>query len=188
MYHNILIYVPELATEPRKEDQYSMTVLIIDALSQLNFKRSFPATWAVLRSLQGVLYEGHNRVGHNLYPNVMALLIGEITAGVPELRGEVGLGPEYREMYYIDVESQPLVQSVLRKQGYLTMQMEDTQNMGDFNRKGIVGFKSAPADIYYRSAFLAMVEEKFKYNYKYTSLSLKNRVIGEGDCFACLQE
>ena len=186
MYHNILIYVPQLPTEPRKDHQYSITVLIIDALSQLNFKRSFPATWTVLRSLQGVLYEGHNRVGHNSYPNVMALLSGEITAGVPELKGEVG--PEGREMYYIDLERQPLIQSLLRRHGYLTMQMEDTQDMGDFNRKGIVGFKSAPADIYYRAAFLAMVEEKYRYKYNYPTLGVRNWEIGEGGCFACLQE
>ena len=76
--------------------QYSVNILTIDALSQLNFKRSFPLTWAVLRSLQAILFTGQHRVGQNSYPNVMALLSGE-TGGVwPEDM------PNRTEMYYID--------------------------------------------------------------------------------------
>ena len=91
-------------------------------------------------------------VGHNSYPNVMALLSGEITDGIPERK----------EMYYIDLERQPLLPSVLRQHGYLTMHMEDAQNMGDFNRKGLYGFKNPPADIYYRGPFLAIVKTMFE--------------------------
>lgn len=170
LYHNILIYVPHIPVQTRTEDQYSVSVLVIDALSQSNFMRSFPLTWAVLRSLQGILFQGHNRVGHNSYPNVMALLSGEITDGIPERK----------EMYYIDLERQPLLPSVLRQHGYLTMHMEDAQNMGDFNRAGVVGFKNPPADIYYRGPFLAIVKTMFAL--------LRNRLVGETDCFACIQE
>ena len=174
VYHNILIYVPHKPSQPRLADQYSVTILVIDALSQLNYKRSFPATLSVVESVPGILYQGHHRIGLNSYPNVMALLSGE-TGGVwPEdIPNRVG-------MYYIDQERQPLLSYVFRQHGYLTMQMEDVQNMGDFNRKGVVGFMQPPADIYYRAAFWAIVKSNFAL--------LRNRLIGSSDCYACLQE
>ena len=177
IYHNILIYVPRFPVQPGASVQstkYNVIILVIDALSQMNFKRSFPRTWKVMRTLNGIMFESHNRVGANSYPNIMALLSGE-TGGVwPQDM------PNRTDMYYIDQERQPLLSYVFRDNGYITMQMEDVQNMGDFNRKGVVGFKQPPADIYYRGAFWAIVKANFAL--------LRNRLIGSSDCFACLQE
>jgi len=177
IYTNILIYVPKLPILPKPypiATQYSVIILVIDALSQLNFKRSFPRTWKVMMSLNGILFKAHNRVGANSYPNVMAMLSGE-TGGVWAQDM-----PNRTEMYYIDKERQPLLSYIFRENGYITMHMEDAQNMGDFNRKGVVGFKTPPADIYYRAAFLAIVKANFAL--------LRNRPVGSSDCFACLQE
>ena len=174
IYSNILIYVPKIPRIPRKPNQYSMHILIIDALSKLNFKRSFPKTSAVMQSLNGLLFEGFTRVGKNSYPNVMALLSGE-TGGIwPEDL------PNRTTMYFLDKERQPILPYILRDHGYLTFHMEDAQTMGDFNRKGVVGFKEQPADIYYRGPFLAIV---------WANLGLlRNSLIGASDCYACLQE
>ena len=85
-----------------------------------------------------VLYEGHNRVGLNTYPNLMALLTGEKTNKDP------------------DIESlNKLISLDYREHGYVTLQMEDGVGMSNFQIPG-VGFENPPADFYYRPFFQAI--------------------------------
>ena len=77
--------------------------------------RTLPSTWRLLKRHGAVLYKGHNRVGLNTYPNIMALLTGEKTAKDPDLES-----------------LEKLISLVYREQGYVTLQMEDGVAMANF--------------------------------------------------------
>jgi len=100
VYHNILLYVPRLNRENKKsqKQKFSVVTLIIDGLSQLNFIRSLPLTKTFLDGLGGFLFRGQHKVGHNSYPNVMALLSGETGGDWP------ADWPNRTGMYYLDKE------------------------------------------------------------------------------------
>ena len=176
IYHNILLYVPRLdrPVQARTTDQYSVVTFIIDAVSQQNLVRSLPLTKSYLDSKGGFLFSGQNKVLHNSYPNVMALLSGETGGGWPPD------WPNRTGLYYLDTERQPLLQSLYSQHGYLTLQLEDLQVYGTLTRKHQLGFRRPPADIYYRAPFLAMLQENFGW--------MRNRLVGKAECFACLQE
>ena len=92
----------------------------------------------MIKRYGALLYEGHNRVGLGTYPNLVALLTGEKTdRSFEELRGK-------------------LVSQVYRDQGYLTLHMEDSEEMSTFGN----GFATAPADFYYRPFYTAMRDRK----------------------------
>ena len=147
-----------------------MVTFIIDAMSQQNLLRSLPATKTFLDSRGGLLFKGQNKVLHNSYPNVMALLSGE-TGGWP---------PNKTGLYYLDQERQTISPTIATNLGYVTLLLEDLAVYGTFAKKNILGFTSPPTDIYYRAPFMAMLEEDFGW--------LRNRLVGKADCYACLQE
>ena len=78
----------------------------------------------------------------------MALLSGELGGPFPPLNNGT--------TYYLDEQRQALIQTVYKKFGYLTAQMEDEVIYGTLARIGDIGFKQDPTNIYYRGPFLAM--------------------------------
>ena len=100
----------------------------------------------------------------------MALLSGETGGGWPaDWPNRTVLGP-----YLLDLERQPLVHSMFRQQGYITLHLEF---METFERRYKLGFQTPPADLYSRGALLAI-----------TSQGLLNTQVGRTeDCQACLQ-
>ena len=176
LYRNVLLYVPRLGPplHTRAKDQFSVVTFIIDAMSQQNLVRSLPLTKSYLDSRGGFLFAGQNKVLHNSYPNVMALLSGETGGGWPPD------WPNRTGIYYLDKERQPLLQTMYRDHGYITLLLEDLQVYGTLTRKHQLGFRTPPADIYYRAPFLAMLEEDLGL--------MRNRLVGKADCYACLQE
>ena len=174
IYHNILLYMPRVKKVEKNDKKYSVVTLIIDGLSQLNLIRSLPMTVSYLDSLGGILFQGQHRVGHNSYPNVMALLSGENGGDWP------ADWPNRTSIYYFDDHRQPMLPSLYQRHGYVTMFLEDLQLFGTLNREGRVGFRNPPAMIYYRAAFWAMIKEEWGY--------LRNRLVGKFGAYACLQE
>ena len=71
LYTNILLYLPlrprlarlQPALASTNTTKYSVVLLLIDSLSQLNLRRSLPQTRATLESLGGVLFTSHHKVG-----------------------------------------------------------------------------------------------------------------------------
>jgi len=175
LYRNLLLYVPVVGSKKvrEKESEYSVVTLIFDSLSQMNLKRSFPESLKVLESAGAILYEGHHKVGHNTYPNVMGLLSGNNGGEWP------ADSPSRQGMYYFDVEKPPLITQIYRKYGYTTLHLEDMQLYGDLTRVGTVGFKHPPAQIYYRSPLWALVQ---------TWSDMRNVLIGKFGAYACLQD
>ena len=111
------------------------------------------------------------QVRHNSYPNMMALLSGETGGGWPaDWPNRTYLGP-----YFLDLERQPLIHSMFRQHGYVTLHLEF---METFERRRKLGFKTPPADVYTRGALLAITDQ-----------NLLNTQVGRwSDCQACLQE
>ena len=177
IYHNILLYVPKIKNikvEGSDPEKYSIVTFIIDGLSQLNLIRSLPLTRSYLDTAGGLLFQGQHKVGHNSYPNVMALLSGETGGSWP------AEWPNRTGIYYLDDHRQPLIPRLYQDNGYVTMFLEDLQLYGCFNREGKIGFRNPPAMVYYRAAFWAMIKEEWGF--------LRNRLVGKYGAYACLQE
>ena len=87
---------------------YNVAILIIDSLSQQGLVRNLPKTKTYLDDQGGILFNGHHKVGRNSYPNMMALLSGELGGPSP---------PDHEGIYYIDEERQPQIQAVYRDHG-----------------------------------------------------------------------
>ena len=113
--------------------------MLVETISDFHVEdRTLPSTWRLLKRHTAVLFEGHNRVGLNTYPNIMALLTGE----------KMDKDPDNESL-------KKLISLVYRDHGYVTLQMEDGAGMANFQVPG-VGFGNPPADFYYKPFFQAV--------------------------------
>ena len=110
-------------------------------------------------------------MGHNSYPNVMALVSGETGGPYPPP------APEGGGLYLLDRERQAIMQTVYTRHGYTSLHMEDLEIYGTFARDKEIGLAQPPTDLYYRGPFMAM--------YK---MNLLNSLVGKSDCYACTQD
>jgi hypothetical protein len=82
IYENVLMYVPALKATPGKKKagagRYSVTMLLIESMSQMNVLRSLPSTLATVEALGGALLQGHHKVAENTECNVHAIQYGEM--------------------------------------------------------------------------------------------------------------
>ncbi len=172
VYRNINVYVPRIqkAVEAKENAHYNVAILIIDALSQQNLIRSLPNTLSYLDSKGGLLFTGFNKVGHNSYPNVMAMVSGETGGPYPPP------APEGGGIYLLDKERQAIIQTVYTRHGYTSLHMEDFERFGTFARDKKIGLSKPPTDLYYRGPYMAM--------YK---MNLLNSPLVPA-CYACLQD
>ena len=160
-----------LKVEAKENDYYNVAILIIDALSQQNLIRSLPKTINYLDSKGGMLFRGFNKVGHNSYPNVMAMVSGETGGPYPPP------APEGGGLYLLDKERQAIIQTVYTRHGYTSLHMEDLEVYGTFARDKQIGLSRPPTDLYYRGPYKAMWK-----------LNLLNSLVGKWDCYACVQD
>ena len=175
VYRNIHVYVPRIqkaiTVEAKENAHYNVAILIIDALSQQNLIRSLPNTISYLDSKGGLLFKGFNKVGHNSYPNVMAMVSGETGGPYPPP------APEGGGLYLLDKERQAIIQTVYTRHGYTSLHMEDLEIYGTFARDKEIGLSQPPTDLYYRGPYMAMWK-----------LHLLNSLLGKWDCYACVQD
>ena len=160
-----------LKVEAKENAYYNVAILIIDALSQQNLIRSLPNTINYLESKGGMLFRGFNKVGHNSYPNVMAMVAGEIGGPNPPS------APEGGGIYLLDKERQAIIQTVYTRHGYTSLHMEDLEIYGTFARDKEIGLSKPPTDLYYRGPYMAMWK-----------MHLLNSLVGTWDCYACVQD
>ena len=156
--------------EAKESSYYNVAILIIDAFSQQNLVRSLPNTLSYLNSKGGLLFKGFNKVGHNSYPNLMAMMSGEIGGPYPPP------APEGGGLYLLDKERQAIMQTVYKRHGYVSLHLEDFERFGTFARDKEIGLSQPPTDLYYRAAYMAM--------YK---MNLLNSPLIPA-CYACLQD
>ena len=75
VFSKLLFYVPRLepflASIKTSRKKYSVLLLILDGVSQMNAYRSLPLTLTTASSLGSVVFRGHHKVGLNSVPNVM---------------------------------------------------------------------------------------------------------------------
>ena len=157
--------------EAKESSYYNVAILIIDSLSQQNLVRSLPKTISFLNSKGGLLFKGFNKVGHNSYPNVMAMISGETGGPYPPP------APEGGGIYLLDKERQALIQTVYTRHGYTSFHLEDLEIYGTLNRDKEIGLSQPPTDFYYHGPYMAMWK-----------LHLFNSLIGKADCYACSQD
>ena len=120
---------PKATTKPLIGKQYSITLFIIDALSQMNGQRSLPRALAEAARMGGILFQGHHKVGYNSVPNVMAISSGSVSDG----RGD---WPSF----------QPVIQSLFQSHGWTTVMYEE--ELAFWPMGGLV-YNSTPFDIDY---------------------------------------
>ena len=99
---------PKAKEKKRSGRKYSVVIFIIDSLSQMNVRRSLPATLEAAQSIGGVFFKGHHKVGLNSEPNVMALLSGSAASPWNQKR-----------------PWNPLIINAFHKHGWTTMVFED---------------------------------------------------------------
>jgi len=176
LYTNILPYLPKRRAKSDKTSfgdlnkKYSVAILLIDSLSQLSLKRYLPKANDAFQALGGIVFKGHHKVGHNSWPNVMALLGGELQPPWPLDQGR-------SSCYYIDLEHKPILLKEFGAEGWTTLFLEDFQLYG-LVREGRMAFSKPPADHYYRSTYWPITKER----------GLRNRLVGKADNYACQQE
>ena len=108
IYQNLLFYVPARTQQPitTTTTKYSVSILLIDATSQMNMIRALPKTRTVVKQLGGLEFKGHHKVGENTSPNVWALMTGDSN----DINATVG---------------KEFVPSKYRRRGWTTMFMQD---------------------------------------------------------------
>ena len=76
IYQNLLFYVPARNEQPipTTSPQYSVSILVIDATSQMNMIRALPKSKTVVEQLGGLIFKGHHKVAENTLPNFRALM------------------------------------------------------------------------------------------------------------------
>jgi len=177
LYTNILPYLPRKPpkkTSDDKKKKYSVAILLIDSLSQLSLIRYLPRAKKTIEALGGVIFKGHHKIGHNSWPNVMALLGGERLPPWP-------LDLARSSCFYIDREHKPLLLKEFGDRGWTTLFLEDFQLYG-LVREGTIGFTEAPGDHYYRSTYWPITKERGWRG------GMRNRLVGKADNYACQQE
>ena len=117
LYQNVLLYVPARTEQPiaTTSTQYSVSILMIDATSQMNMIRTLPKTRTVVQQLGGLVFQGYHRVAYNSNPNVRALMTGSSNL-MNATAGEEFVPSKYRRrgwtsMFMQDASSirQPLI-------------------------------------------------------------------------------
>jgi hypothetical protein len=127
--HKMLLFYVRPAKQREKtagRRQYSVALIVIDSMSQMNFIRSLPRTLALLETMGGVLFRGHHKIKHNSAPNMMGLLSGELE------------GLECNIGYPCNVSH--IVTNMYADRGYETLFMEDMRHYG-----GSMQFPNAPS-------------------------------------------
>ena len=78
VYQNVLLYLPSPKPSRDARKKYSVTLFIIESMSQMNLVRSLPRTLATVEELGGILFKGHHKVGENTCPNMEVIHKGDM--------------------------------------------------------------------------------------------------------------
>lgn len=113
------------ANDDSQARKLSILVIGIDAVSRLNFQRSMPLTKQYLDSQGWFEFRGHNKIGDNTYPNLMAFLSGLnetmiTSAGICEPEKTYGL------------DKCPFIWYAFKNAGYVTGFGEDAEELSTF--------------------------------------------------------
>lgn len=129
------------STKKMTNDQWSVLIVGVDAVSRLNLYRQMPKTLDYVKNhLKGVEIFGFNKVADNTFPNLVPVLAG---LSVDELKNVCWP----TEVTYFD--DCPFIWKEFKQAGYRTMFAEDASWMGVFSYTKR-GFFKQPTDYYWR--------------------------------------
>ncbi|CAD5224334.1 unnamed protein product [Bursaphelenchus okinawaensis] len=133
-------------------DHYSVTLFVIDSISQSHFKRGLNQTLSVLQSQYGAkIMKGFTKVADNSFPNAVAFLTGK------DIRTDKLPGPQSGAHF----DNWDFVWKEYKKSGHVTYYAEDYPDYNLFNYLS-KGFQSPPVDHYFR-AFWRQTYESMVY-------------------------
>uniref|UniRef100_A0A1B0ATM3 Uncharacterized protein n=1 Tax=Glossina palpalis gambiensis TaxID=67801 RepID=A0A1B0ATM3_9MUSC len=136
--------------EDDKTNRLSVMILVMDALSHMNFLRQMPETAQFIKqNLSHVEFFGYNKVDVNTFPNLIQLLTGLKTKQLSEF---CNISSE--------MDDCPIIWKQFKEAGYKTAYGEDVQYLTLF-QYALDGFKKQPTDFYFRTYALKMA--KFKW-------------------------
>ena len=95
--------------------RYSVTLLIIDSLSQMNIHRSLPKSLAQAEAMGGIMMSGHHKIGENSVPNMMGMMTGDKLYWTPGWVTSQNKTPE----------TLPMIIGMFRDWGWSTVYFED---------------------------------------------------------------
>ncbi|KAL1458550.1 hypothetical protein WDU94_008688 [Cyamophila willieti] len=122
------------------EDQFSVLIIGIDAVSRLNFQRQMPKSYKYLETHHDFLdMKGYNKIGDNTFPNLVAVL-----AGMSEKELTDNCWPTPKST----LDNCPFLWKNFSEKGFRTLYAEDAFHMSTFNYFKS-GFKRSPTDYYF---------------------------------------
>ncbi|KAL0273994.1 UNVERIFIED_CONTAM: hypothetical protein PYX00_006541 [Menopon gallinae] len=139
MYH-AFAQKKDTARTFRDEAEVGVAVVGFDSVSRLNFMRQLPQSYHyITNNMNGVVLKGFNKVGENTFPNLIAMLTGNMPRA------------EWSRPTFDDW---PFLWNALNADGVATFYGEDCPSIMTFTWQG-EGFLSDPTTHYFRPFWLA---------------------------------
>ncbi|XP_076266402.1 uncharacterized protein LOC143200041 [Rhynchophorus ferrugineus] len=135
-----LVRKAELLKESSRKKPISVLIVVIDAVSRLNFIRTMPKTRDFVTQNGFHEFRGYNKIDDNTFPNAMAFFSGM----------NQNQSVDICQPWTLDgLNNCPLIWYDYRDLGYITAYAEDWSDIATFNylKKG---FKVPPTDYYFK--------------------------------------
>ncbi|CAH1374189.1 uncharacterized protein [Tenebrio molitor] len=142
--HGIVRENEETKIKREADKDYSVLLIGIDTMSQLNLMRTMPKTYRFLEKNNWVNLRGYNKIDDNTFPNLMAILSGMNLSQVHTI-----CNPEKNFLDSCDI-----IWNRFRQFDYVTSYAEDESQLNTFSYL-MKGFNNTPTDFYFRPYFLA---------------------------------
>lgn len=141
--HSIIQSANFLSKKESIED-FSVVLMGIDTMSQLNLRRTMQKTYTFLEKNDWVNLRGYNKIDDNTFPNLMAILSGMNLSQIHTI-----CNPEKNYLDTCDI-----IWNRFKEFKFATAYAEDESQLNTFNFL-MKGFNNTPTDLYFRPYFLA---------------------------------
>ncbi|RZC36497.1 uncharacterized protein BDFB_001632, partial [Asbolus verrucosus] len=142
--HSIIAHNSVTRSKRRSEGPYSVLLVGIDTMSQLNLMRTLPKTHKFLERNSWINLRGYNKIDDNTFPNLMAILSGMNLSQI-----HTKCNPEKNVLNDCDI-----IWKKFREFEYVTAYAEDESKLSTFNFL-MKGFNDTPTDFYFRPYLIA---------------------------------
>ena len=142
--HSIIKENEETLYKRPSGGDYSVLLVGIDTMSQLNLIRTMPKTYRLLENTGWINLRGYNKIDDNTFPNLMAILSGMNLSQIHTI-----CNPEKNYLDDCDI-----IWKRFRQRDYVTAYAEDESHLNTFSFL-MKGFNNTPTDFYFRPYFLA---------------------------------
>lgn len=142
---------------PKDKPTYNVIILGLSSMSRLNFQRTMPHTYNLLKDLGSIELLGYHTAAESTYKNIIPII-----TGMNDKELNLTCWPNGQPLF----DSCPFIWERFKDVGFYTALLEDTAKSGMFN-SGMLGFSGTPTD-YYLHPFVYEAEKISNPKQKYT--------------------